>query len=1320
MEHLVTSVEAQKAAEQVIRPNNPNVLDANKLFLNIQRPVAEEITQIERRNYTPSGNRVGITYNRDLKKAGKDVFQKPLKVIIDSVSRDPAYVALCRLSAPAVSLISSLNNLTIKNENAVMAYRVLDHAFNQGGLVDAVQLQRLAVEIYAIRELDLTYAFKLLKQINTEGTRLSANFSTLIPNVTAWLDEQQIQRDFIQNLQSTNVREQFSRKETSLQAQISGAINRQRIEEIICNQPGIDPNNRVALDQLVQQRIVQIETLLDGALHQALAARSEEERAKRIDEFVKSLNYFVNGNESGVIDRAIALKLVEQTNKMIDESEGYQSELARHDAGNENLLVQQMMNAGVQFSERSRALCTAISSAEAFEHFIEQDQVYGNKYSQGGVFNWEGFMEDVGEMCDEILSVLDNHPNETFDRAINQMYEGHFYEVLITRLRKLGTELTGRAVGSKKVRVKEVVPVDREYNKSGDLEAGTIRLFQDSYREQSLSEAIGNYLKNSMSDKYEVAEFLHNVDVISRKGMGWEQLKQYSAMLNLAGIDRLFHDDKELSLAYEYYLRAIQEDLGLGLHITGSDYGYTDMSRQLDSTQTRALLQLKAHYGQNIAQNIGGDENSVPARERDELMRRLKRKLRQATAISKGVTTEYWGIFLSARTPLICERVVDPDGKVKYVTKTTFMSIHDSGVEKQIGELDFDITMQRFLTPNHLYAAARYAFITRDLTKVPEAWSKEGMFLESHGNVYQVRDWIEDATWDGCNSDLEAFDERYEVISESLKEKGVDAMVRGGWRFLYHEIYTITKPGSTELDFNRCIGALEKLGPFGIKIFIDGLDFTRIGSDAVTNMIGQNKSGGELTAAEKDQFKIACYEKLIFQRMFDAKPSKFLTLETRRFSPKEEFVVEHMNRFLRGKFVRGGTQQQYDYPRGLVDRQIASLFTSAMGLAERITWENRKTQGIGLQYVFDQTHLQAVRSQLIDYYREYRANIGNIAYKLGDTERSINFMQDVNEDQFMQMMGEYLQNLRGALTEDRFAKTADYEAMTTAQRRGQALSQDLLSHRQTLAQRYAKLLYKKRANLVYLIGGDDFDLNQFYLSNGGRRVTERSLGEVFEGVVKVNVAARTLLGEGIPAFVQKTYENEKELEAALIETIVKPIAEGHTAYMNTMGKEPIPADEWAVRMTMYVAKIIGIDRPYRIAGLGWVLGWVEKNLEKTQLSLAQEFFRDVARRHTTGLTVHGLEILGKKVASACKISWDARRRSGTKTVEVKGLFGGKTKKDVAVFEELPIHMGIFRKAEGLNLKSQVIEQSTMPPFILFLILMALLRLAIKKNSGKSQ
>jgi len=1069
-----------------------------------------------------------------------------------------------------------------------------------------------------------------------------------------------------------------------------------------------------------------------NAMH---AARTPAERKLKEAEYIELISSM---QHAGEISEDTYRKLEAIPEQMKD----YFDKVDKETFSGREFIDQLQHISAMSLTDEQTKLLSAMGDVDNFERHILTAQKDGmSRYINAeGQINWKAFYGEIKDIFDEILSVADSKPNQFHQEAFNPMYEGHLYQILLKQIDRLGVQLQGKKskLASLKVQYKDIGSTPTTFKADAPNQPRTqIRVWQTN--ETEFGNAMQTLLVNRMTNLRMDREHLHNIHAIVNLGLGWEQLSQYADRLGNAKIDWYTHEDPDLGKAIQFYMTSLQDEVSANHGVMRTDFGHEDDLSNLSITERRALWQMMAHLKKSHSDYADKGDTWI--------MKKARQKVATAAAITQGVTGDFWTTLLTARMPIGYS--VDKDGN--FGVTTSYTGTESPGYEKMVTALDLDLTLERFGLPKY-YNAFRFVFQPRNLDESPDPYSKEGLFLGHHGNAFEYGKKINHAFFGGADEKLMAFDEKYITFYESLRTKCVGLMHRGGWRNINWEAHWVPRGSETpisspeghkSIDFAKTLGEMQRVGSYLVRQFLDSVASNK-GLFAITNMTdtevelfcGIKKAGSQLTPDEIKKYfsKQALYEHVLFGQIERVRPSHYLRLERRRFTPGktktteaekliQDDLVQYLKTRLKGKY--------YD---PIIEDHIFKMYVSALALAEKATWwENREKKQTDYEFSIDD--IIRHKEEIMDFFRLTKIDYGKKPVSGQKIE-----IGETDEEAFEILKG-FFGKLRISISKERGKYGSDYKS------------------KETLQQRFARFLlvdapesehdvYANSAmgDIVHRLISDDFDLSEFFFSAGGGRVTARYMGETHLVAKDMMPALRNIIDNGITSFVKGTYKDIHEVDKAVEKLFVEDIKKIHTA-ISMMDK--VQADRYVVQLAVFITQLIGKDRQFRAKGLGpFFENWVKRIDPTTAASMMQDFLPSTLNYPTTALDGDMVHAFGHAFMKACNISprkeiadtyeqaklfgkiplWKRRVNKGEEWVREEkefNFFGKKIKYKGLPKKHIKHGSGqlttfeTFEKGAGVTLKAKWIE--TYGPtlgWVMLLIMFMMIKAAFDKNKKK--
>jgi len=976
---------------------------------------------------------------------------------------------------------------------------------------------------------------------------------------------------------------------------------------------------------------------------------SPEGRRERRTAFVQMV-HDLEGR--GLIDRSTAEKLENYAEKYLSLlKKGDSLFLSRPDRGGS--LIRTAKDLGMAIDDRFRKNLSYFDNINNFINRFILDESGRVRDS----IDFEEINDKIIEVADAIIrSAVNYATNKDFDSSFSTFYtKGRFYQIFQERVQNLASELERlertnpqfASLGERKVIIKTATIIPEASAKSEGK-----RLAVPSERRVNLKEAVGVYGVRSVARLLEVSRALHNIEYIVDNGLGWKKLAEYTDTLGEDGIDWLFRRDPELVRAYQYYIVNLREAMVLNNRIIPGEFGLKGAST-LDQQQEQTLIQLLAAHA------VDGETGNVPI----HLVERLSRTVRLASAIAKGGTGEFWGVFMDAQMPMAFE---EKDGRKEI--GQAYKGVFHSGVEKMLAEMNLDVLMVRFNLPHPFGQLLRYVFMKRELDDY-EGWD--------HREVYKVKELYEHALVHGASEDFLAFLHEHVILADTLRSPlmaAVDAIARGSWRLEEYKVFfrylQEREGGEKKLDFGRTLAGIMAVGSKPLETFIKNVSqyvdiidpqtipTTILRQKEVVGLIkkinGLGKNEGEKKKRLIENLQQILYEDLLFESMLQATPTRVVSLERRLYTPEDQqLVIERLHDFLENEF-RGKIDPS------LINSTVVKLFLNAVHYVEKqVLDENRqraweiinKSGGFSPADRDEAVRLLMHRFSLADLQKDrYRAGLLQFLNEFKKRQASFSYgdyrfdPEIISEDNFFKILPEFLKEIRGGMEIER--------RRGKGERYGKSNSDQI-----TLNERFYHWMIDLSL-FNYEIGADDLDWQRFLMQQGGARVYSRAFGEVALEAEKIVGNIKKLLFNEIPDFIATDFDSKEAMMKHTKEKfgpIFKEIIESLKMYAG-----PDSAHEVAVRLVSYLRRIIGKDSAYDHMAFGTIEAIFSKTWDLKEPSLGQDFLPSTIKRPTNSLTMGQMEELGRYLLNMAgvplkkmmTVGYDEKGRKKTKKVKV--------------------------------------------------------------------
>ncbi len=991
--------------------------------------------------------------------------------------------------------------------------------------------------------------------------------------------------------------------------------------------------------------------------------------------------------------------------------------------------------------ESKRELLMMLGSDDT-RQFKEYIQKYNNLQT---IEDWEEFVGEIRSLFEHIFQQAEANPKRYWQEAFVEFYEGHFYKQLVGALRALGESIEkDEELSTIKVNVwdfttKTEMEADPELNKLSPSSylVGKVR------RRLLLSDAISNILANQMIDVKDFTEFARNVNVLTAQGAGFDKLAEFTAQLRMSDVIRMFHSIPGLTDAYNLYLENMQLELALNNHIFREDFG-DQKAHNLDRTEFMTYHQLAASLG------IPTDEN--PKKPNLEIIRLI----RLASGIAKGVTGEFWGTAWTSALPHSFEIIREEGKEDRYKTLRTYRSLSHPGIEKMMPSIDIWLSMERFGIPTP-WKEIGSAFLPRDLSDPPSDF-----FWYKHGDIYKWNDIRDAAQYIGRTDELADFDDQYQFAMEMTRTASVDTLLRGGWRFYEYRNFLIfqkengefkrDQSGKYVLDFKATMKQLAGVGPYYVKLLIDDLfdphtrvayqetiselDISNLGKaifeeldwaeqDEINKKLGKittnadgtwNLTSDKKNDQKKDQKKILktyFYQKYIFEQLARYRPSHFLAMETKRWTPQDEvkegrMVGDRLVAMLKSKFP--------GVPDEVIKDHYLPLYLGAVQLAEKEVWDehkkewrelrrtqdkkiwSKKPEDDPLNYAFNEhifegeAYESVLKKKLITYFKMRKEFSGVTEYPQG--------FFSIDDENFLANVKDFTKTLLGSINEDRWSRVKLHDE----------------EHEEKIVGRYSKMLTDNKGYIGHYLKGNFLDLSELHLQQAGSRQSERMFGETANVAGNVTKEMQTVIFDSLLALTRREYKDIHEFEQAVEKTFGEPFTKISAAITQI---DRNTALSFVQNWILICAELLSLDRRFRIKGVGNMLLDYFRRSQGTQGSFMTDKIPHTLRTPSTALDSQMLETFIHTISEAVGFPRTERNIKGYKDLKVGGLT--LIKDFLPEFDkENPnsVNLEQMVHAMGADRWTQLKESAPMLVPIIIIIIAFLAKLAADKDKKK--
>lgn len=895
--------------------------------------------------------------------------------------------------------------------------------------------------------------------------------------------------------------------------------------------------------------------------------------------------------------------------------------------------------------EDQKRLLAALDNPQEFRRYLEDPRFYVN-----GHFELEKFWQQVRDVCEDVISVVDNHPGAFFEHAFNPMYHGQFYNRFTAALRNAADRLESDP-STRDFAKQTIKYIDLETasdRNQADLNSGTAKkqLVFKVEKESKLSEALSSAVTGWMSEYREVYEYLHDAEKVIKEGMGWETLAKYAEKIKSSSMDWFFLQDKDISKAYGYYIPSLKSTLYLNNRVAIPTINNPDHKFHLDGPQRMALFKMLG--------DIGTDNPDPDSRE----IRRLSRRIRMASGAAKAYTFEYWNIWQPIHMPRTVKKVIDQNYPGGYRLAYEFDPAGASGdVDKMKSAIDFEATLRRFWLPRR-FPNIPYLFIPRNLGRNAEyvPWN--------HTMVPEVKKMHEDAYERGASNEYLDFVQKYQTLGEYARHNIMGVFARGAWRTDEYLRFVEMSQDRKTYNFPATISNLMRVGTFPLKTFIDGVKVDLVDDISYKAIMGKDKP----SKASKDdtvEFKKKCYEVMIYKRMFNLTPTKVMEFERRENTPfGEKLVREDSWEFLIGKY-KGKLHEN------LIREKLSSLFIEALEIVQKekaIQFHNQSKNCQSIEQLLNlygahsnnpseglsAADFKMCEAKLKAFFNVYKMNWSNFnKAEYGGTSLDFLKFEDFINDALPGYLGTLKKSIYKPRKERAYGVKKDNNGDAVVEN-GQLVLIETKEFKDakfiSLHERLLKLNDLKINHLEF--GGEDLDFSEFYLARGGERIVARFTGEGNAMATKAVGNMQKLFEIIGPNLCKKSYKSSKEVEEIAGKEVAPIIAE----IGNALGAADAEwGQETVLRHMMYLGRALSKDHDWvkRMTIVGDAVEDWMRRVTKKEGSFYQDFFVSRLDRRTTAFGPDLLQALYTTVFNATDIPWEPENiaKGGYKNVE---------------------------------------------------------------------
>ena len=954
------------------------------------------------------------------------------------------------------------------------------------------------------------------------------------------------------------------------------------------------------------------------------------------------------------------------------------------------------------WTDNQKNLMKGLSNLDEFQKYLSEDPRWKDRYNNfSDKKDWENFSEDVRDLFYHLFSSAESKPKDPWEQSFIEFYQGQLYRQLIGALQAVGNGIkTNKLFLDKTVAVQDFYAIHEKFAVEESSRIPNPILAATKTMQMHLGEAIGLALVNEMIDLKDLTEYSHNINYLVQLGLGFDKMAEFSARLRMHDIDRLIKSTPRLTETFNYFMENMMMQLALNNHFFPVNFGYPDINN-LDPVEEMTYHQLTG----------SSEQEELYAESYDP---KIIRWIRLASALSKGVFCDWWGVSLTARLPMEVKKVFkeldpkkygyDKNGKPKrvahYTYSPTFKSLNSREQEKTTTSIDLDKTLERFGGLPSFARETRFAFVPRDFNHPPEdfKWYK-------HADIYRAGNWFKEALINGREDEMIDWDEKYEMANENFRTNCISLFIRGGWRFYdyrrflvpsyernsdgtvkkEHDEAVILKDkdsGKVVLDFEATMRNMQGVGPYIVKTFIDDLfkgdadyqeDVSELSLENLSKSLTKEdyykdklqklnpkwNPGDELNSDQKKLLQKLFYEKYIFEPLEETRLSHFIVMEQRRWMPRDEVEDERTlydSLFKKLKQIYTDSNGKAIYDEQYISTHLLWLYTGAVQLVE--TEEFKKHE---VQWRANRENAIFTGTDPMDYEvtpdlfanEEYRKKILAYLHQRTKFIGEPKGGKKFSDEEFIQHLQEYYKELSSAVKADRWRKNI-YRDLNDRSKglKSQAELDDL---KETLSERYARMMASgDQGNISYFLEGNLTNLKELYFHTSGTRMTERHLGETAGIAAHVQEKIKGIVIESLPAFVQNKYENIEAIEKTSTDLFAKPFAEIWDAINNLDYDQ---AEGYIKKWMGFLSGLLGQDRIYRIGGVGTLVSDFLRRKHDGQwgASYMQDKFPSSLEYPSTALDSPGLHALLSPIAKAVKMQRKEKEVVGYEPTKIMGI-----------------------------------------------------------------
>jgi len=1065
----------------------------------------------------------------------------------------------------------------------------------------------------------------------------------------------------------------------------------------------------------------------------------------------------------GVLPSGVYENLLRTTNLLKENSEilfDYHEKMMKEHQGTGRLFYL-AENYITTWSPRDRELLQVLDNPEEFLKLSKRKEENGGYNGFAKPEDWQKFNRDVRNIFNTMFKGTAMNPKDFWQSTFSELKEGMVYKELTTALLKLGDDLRkdpeyGENRSNKFIEIKDVYAKYEEQSYEGSHFLGAGTLTTNKIVKDCLGKGI-RALTFEMIDYKELTQHSHDVNALTEAGMGFQKLDEFSSRLRQEDVDRLIKNMPGLADAISLYNTNIAHITARAGRTIPVDFGRLFISdNNLDPIGLETLHQLRSLN--KIQKRIDKGELTE-----DDVIRMVT----FAAGLSKGVFGSYFGAVGNNHIAVeVIEKERDPDHpddpRPFWETVVPGKSSSGRATEQMLAQLDPDQNMVKFNRPRP-WPEIRYAYSPRNIRGYK---ANKQDYWRNHGKIFDFHREGESAIVNGACNEYIDFTVDHIFLKDTMKTLIVDLGERSGWRhydyrskLFYQDLIPGSNKETRKVDFHKTIMKLQGVGEEAIRVFIDdlfsgkgdyrkdpselsiediGIDLIQENKEYLSNKDFKNpgwKVGEKLNDAQKKAFQILLYDKYVFQHIRHTKPSMFIAMETREVIPEDEV---RGTRRKDGGYDKGFTfhDQLMDYLfikyenilpgdpnkiRAWIATHLLPMYTSALQVTEQNerdkkydVWKENEEKGIvdpdrdpfDTNVIANRFSVAAFddkknRESLISFYAGYRNSIGKTA-----EGKNINML---NDEQFIENLKGFYRKMEEVIEKER------WDHNTEKNKFGDWVHDSKKHKKETLTQRYSKLLKAKRAGVGSYLGWNCLNLDEFYFQTSGNRMTQRAFSEAALWVEKGTPMIETILLEKLQGFTKKVVNNDTELEESIKHFFVENFAQLNKVIANI--DDDISYD-YNGNFIMALVSALQDDRVLRLGLVGPMAKGLARRGGKLQSSFITDKIPETDRQRATSLkTSSDVEIFIRTIADeGVGLPREKNQIIGHGPPRFFGLIAGKniyaTGSDVHLSTEQLVNEA--QVGTGIRLG----ENALMPVPILLFILALLAKLAFDKDNKK--